>query len=456
VPGGNDIRAGQAFVEITALDKTKAGLEQAERNLKHFGRTVAEFGRGLAAAGAAIFAPFAIMGRITQQIGKQINDAFNKTGESIEKLGAKMGFNEEESRKASEFAEALEEVEHTGKRIAISVASALLPVLRRFTDWFTENGVMIRAWISNNQRLIQGVALFGAGLIGAGVALIALGKIAIGVAAGMKLLTFAMTAFQLVTSLLLSPVGLLVFAIGGIAAAIIALAVDWQGLSDRWGENWAAIIAAVASGDLEGAFGVVAAGVRQEWTKLIDYLTGRWTAFKKLIAGEGAAAGPFLKDVKSGAQLFFSDIGGLVTYGMAKLAEQFGAPPGTAMLVGKDWLKESNRILDQSKKDAIGARSGAVGDLLNRAADATFAGADLGAARVRANVGAPAMKGQSGDALMGIAEQAKGLFSSSALSQSLALSDKLGERMAKGIERAAKAGEDLVDIAKQGNGLVFA
>lgn len=76
------IRAGKAFYEIFAHDKTKAGLEQASKRLK-------SFGAGVVAAGAALTAT-ATAGLVAF---RKSADEFARFGDSIDKFSGRTGIN---------------------------------------------------------------------------------------------------------------------------------------------------------------------------------------------------------------------------------------------------------------------------------------------------------------------------------------------------------------------------
>lgn len=79
------IKAGQAFVEISALDKTQAVLKGIRSNLNKFGAEVRNIGLGLVSLGGSLLAPLAGV-RHFDQFGDQLDKMSERTGMSVRML----------------------------------------------------------------------------------------------------------------------------------------------------------------------------------------------------------------------------------------------------------------------------------------------------------------------------------------------------------------------------------
>ena len=58
MPGGREVRAGKAFVELSLRNKLKAGLRKAAGQLRAFAQVTATIGAGLLGFGTSILAAF--------------------------------------------------------------------------------------------------------------------------------------------------------------------------------------------------------------------------------------------------------------------------------------------------------------------------------------------------------------------------------------------------------------
>jgi hypothetical protein len=89
MPGGRDVRAGGAFVEIFTKDKAlEAGLDRAAKRLKSFGDAANDVGKNMAKFTGLALAPIALAGRLFATMGDQIAKASVRTGIAAEQLSA--------------------------------------------------------------------------------------------------------------------------------------------------------------------------------------------------------------------------------------------------------------------------------------------------------------------------------------------------------------------------------
>jgi hypothetical protein len=83
---GSAIRAGEAFFEIMAKDKTAAGIDAAEARLRRFGITIGLIGASWAAFATAGLAAIGVLLKKFAGAGDEISDAMNVTGLSSDFL----------------------------------------------------------------------------------------------------------------------------------------------------------------------------------------------------------------------------------------------------------------------------------------------------------------------------------------------------------------------------------
>ena len=84
---GGAIRAGQAFVELSASDKSLlAALDRAKARVQAFGATVARAGAGLAAGGASILAPITGLFAAAVERGASLDDLARQLGTTVESV----------------------------------------------------------------------------------------------------------------------------------------------------------------------------------------------------------------------------------------------------------------------------------------------------------------------------------------------------------------------------------
>jgi TP901 family phage tail tape measure protein len=90
------IRAGKAFVELSAKDATGAGLKAIAAKLSAFGKQVAGIGARLAGLGAAAITPLLLAAKSAAESGEQMELLSRRTGISVESLSS-LGYAAEQS-----------------------------------------------------------------------------------------------------------------------------------------------------------------------------------------------------------------------------------------------------------------------------------------------------------------------------------------------------------------------
>lgn len=168
----------------------------------------------------------------------------------------------------------------------------------------------------------------------------------IGVAIGAA--TAAVTGF---VALLASPVSVAMF--GAVTAAAYLMRDDLTNAFDDSRGAWDTLVAAVAAGDLTGAFKVMGSEIEVVWSTLIDALLDKWEAFRLSLDMAGLTS---------------RDVDGVLGRQMAELEERFKKHSNLLSLnfdfgkandalselnrIKKDFLLETNAAVQQRKQNA--------------------------------------------------------------------------------------------------------
>jgi hypothetical protein len=278
---GSDIRAGGAYVELSARDeKLQQGLEHAERRLKSLARTFHHFGEGLALAGGAILGPLGLAMHFLEK-GKMSEGAAGDTARAL--------------------AEEWEKLEGAILHVAGKIGAALLPVIRQAVEKGRDWAITIGRIIEQNQGLVVTAAKVGAGLLAAGTAFLALGK-------ALRFASGALGVVQLGLGLLTSPAGLAVVAIGLVAAGLGYLWSQTEegrdtiaSLKEDWSTAWSGIVTEIKNGRLDKAFEILWTAVELSFRRM---LVSMRTAFdewvNQMVSGNketGGGLGGFLHKI---------------------------------------------------------------------------------------------------------------------------------------------------------------
>ncbi len=165
-----------------------------------------------------------------------------------------------------------------------AIGAGLAPVLTRAANIITGLIAGVVRWIQNNRALVQTIFAITVGVMAAGAAIVALGGILVIVGLAASGLAAAIGAVLSVMTFLLSPVGLVIAAVGTLAYALRnqlagvfspltnALSV-WIGEMRR---SLSAALAFLAAGDFESAFRVVATESQNIWDQVAEFLQTTW------------------------------------------------------------------------------------------------------------------------------------------------------------------------------------
>jgi TP901 family phage tail tape measure protein len=155
---------------------------------------------------------------------------------------------------------------------ALAIGDALAPSMQKLAEIVTNVAGGLTEFVKKNQEMVvaiaKGVAIFvatGAALIGLGVAL----KVVSAAAA------LAGGAFMFA----LSPIGLIVVAVGGMAAAALYFSGALGDMGKIAGQTFGGIYDAIAGGDISGAMDILWAGLEVAWLRGVAAVGGYADAF---------------------------------------------------------------------------------------------------------------------------------------------------------------------------------
>ena len=186
-------------------------------------------------------------------------------------------------RTSASFANRLKALKAILTDVAVSLGAPLLDPLAHFLGYLNNGVGFLKTFVKENQELVR---VLGMGMIaigGVGVSLVGLGGV----------LTAAGIAFGVLAKgigLILSPVGLALAGVAALGYAIVQYtdiggrAID--AFKERFGPLAEAVKAsmdaigkALAAGDIQGAWNILAASMELVWLDLTDELKSAWVSF---------------------------------------------------------------------------------------------------------------------------------------------------------------------------------
>jgi hypothetical protein len=169
-------------------------------------------------------------------------------------------------REAVKTQEALARAWQALQAALLPLAQIILPIVQAVANFARENAGLLRV-----------VAAVAVGLVAVGAAITGVGMV-------VGLAVKAWSILGVVVGAVLTPLGLVVTTIGGLAALFATQTEAGRAMTSRIGagfvelkdtavEAWGGIVAALSSGDLDAAWGIVCAGLKFEWKKVVLYWT---------------------------------------------------------------------------------------------------------------------------------------------------------------------------------------
>lgn len=440
-------------------------LTRLQAKVATFGAFLRKVGSGAMFAGGAMLAP--IMALFTGMLAKSKEGVFGDKAQAD----------------AQAFSQAWTEA-------LTAMQSALVPVLELVTPWMQQ----LSAWVKENKDLVRVVLIAGVALVSFGLAMKLAGIAIGGVAVLLGVLKLAVLA-------VLSPVGLVVAAIAGIATVFATQTEEGREATEEFKagfldtantakEAWKGAVAAFQAGDMELAMQIVGAALRLEWAKIDEFWTKKWVKFKNIfvdgwhelkaaVALIANAMGTGLELALSYALegviwLFNKTIGNLVK-GAAWLLDKVGINETAKNLrdfseIGTGWIDKWRDDVNRGHGEEEARIGKALADKL--AANAAFRDAQVAAveaataaargdfaALVARAVNAPQKDGHELDRYKKLqlgADAAKGAFQSPNFRQALGYSDTVSKQQLDVQKKMLVKLGDVEHAIEEKKGVVYA
>lgn len=285
-----------------------------------------------------------LQGALAQKIfgkaGRQLLPMLAEGSAGIAKMRAEAAdlgrsMSNEDANAAAEYTDAMNRVASVFKGIKQQVGAALAPALAEVATTFAHMAKNVVTFLKENRSTIKIVAGVAAAVVGLGGAIAALGFTFIGIGA-------ALTAMAGLLGFVLSPLGLIVTAIaavgfaaehyfGFVSKAINFVIERFSPLVDMWGDALTAIVEAMSTGDLEGAWSIVMEGLEGTFLDLTASIGAYWdTAMNVLVDASAAAAnaiggiigqlGEWLQNILKGYRDYYNDVYNNVTNMIGELS----------------------------------------------------------------------------------------------------------------------------------------
>lgn len=334
-----DVRAGGAFVEISARDRLSAQLAGLGAKVKAFAAGLAQIGKVTAFAGLGALAPLAGLfksglGRAediakgAEELGftveqyQRIKYAADAAGVSVEDVLMK------QEKYAGLMAQApvldaatIKESVEAQQRLRMAfldlqtaitpLISTLIPVVRAFSEFVKQNADAVRI-----------IAVGAAGTTALGAATFVFGK-ALGLVVGLLRPAIALIGA------LLTKTGIVLAGIGGLAAVLLT---GWTKLGEGLGKTFASvgttfgamfkgIVDALNSGDFDRAFRIFTTGIETVWYTMILEMARAFSSFVEENRDRLIALGRIMGVITGGNALGFlgpwGRVAGMVGGGIA-------------------------------------------------------------------------------------------------------------------------------------------
>lgn len=232
--------------------------------------------------------------------------------EALRQRAREMGFtiSGPGAKAAKALGDAFTDVGRTLKAVAFAVGRSLAPTLMRATAAITDFGASVSKWVRANQAIIITAGLASVAVGGLAAAVLALGSAMTLAAPVFRLLAGGVGIVASVFSVLMSPIGLVIAAVGAAGYAFARFtstgkaSIKWLGDSFGWlsrvaadhfafiariaGKAWGGIADAFAAGELGLAIEIAMRGARLAWLIGIDKLKAAWDSLGRFVATSAA------------------------------------------------------------------------------------------------------------------------------------------------------------------------
>jgi len=199
----------------------------------------------------------------------------------------------QDAKAAEDLTDAFDKLWKVLKMVVFQVGAALAPALTDVGERMASWASSAISWVKQNQGLLVSLAQLAVGVVAAGAAMIGVGK-------AITLFSSLIGVAATVLPLLLSPIGMVIAAVGALGAYMLTStqaggkALDWLGgkfsvLKDDALGAWQGIGDAMAAGDLALAAKILWLTLKMEWKRGVNALLDVWLGFKhgflKLVYG---------------------------------------------------------------------------------------------------------------------------------------------------------------------------
>lgn len=371
-----DIRAGGAFVEISAKDSLTKTLAGLKARVMAFAGGLKVAGVGALAAGGALAAPLVGLfkggvdraeeiSKLSEEMGftveqmQRLKYASDVAGVSIDQIlknpGKFKGLMDEAPLMDPVEIKAAVAAQQELRKTMISLQGAALPLIQTIYPLVK----YVAEFARENRGAVISVAILSAGLLSVGAALSIVGP---GVLAVVGSIVKGVMHFGLFRLSIVGAIAALLAGTDSGKAALASFSEAIRAAAATFSETWGGIVTAVKKGDLELAFKIAAAGIKSVW---FGMLSDMGKAFKtwlddnrgKLIAlaalsgaiqgamTGGRMGGPW--GALGGAALGAGGAGGVAALKLNEL-EGLGSSPGLEA-ARKKADEELKKLVEQAK-----------------------------------------------------------------------------------------------------------
>jgi hypothetical protein len=202
-----------------------------------------------------------------------------------------VGMTKEEAERLDSIGDSLASIWTAIKSVGRTIGGALFgdaAAIEAAKNQFLDLAAGLRAIVSNNAPLIQGLAAVAAGVVVIGTALGGLGT-------ALALAQLGIAAVGTILATVFSTTGAIAIGIAALVAGVGYMAYKFTDIGTHFTKAWNGIIGAVKGGQLELAFKILFAGVKLEFAELMKSMSSGWaaTALIAAAAAKGWAMGGF-------------------------------------------------------------------------------------------------------------------------------------------------------------------